>query len=290
VPDPANYPIQIVVQTNQPDEINLVSNPVSVIEIKSEAASNINVLPATVNITEVRTNLPPATANTLGGIIVGDNLTINANGLLSAQAGGVSTFNNRTGNVTLTANDVTTIANDLYAKESSQNFINLGDGLVPLPIREIGPVGNATAPLYGIISNQTISNNYGLGNGTHINFIGLRYGGGFGGNPYIAKWHKNTNGTESQTALYLDYGVNFSVTTWTANVSLVSDIYFFTSSAGLTFGLTTSTQFTSFEMTAADGVFFYSVAQGINNISPGFFELLTKGAADRLYQPIRRVN
>lgn len=66
--------------------------------------------------------LPVATANTLGGIIVGDNLTINANGLLSAQAGGVSTFNNRTGNVTLTANDVTSVANGVYLADTLSNI------------------------------------------------------------------------------------------------------------------------------------------------------------------------
>ena len=50
----------------------------------------------------------PATNTTLGGIIVGDNLTITGNGVLSAQPGGVTAFNNRTGNVSLTSNDVTT--------------------------------------------------------------------------------------------------------------------------------------------------------------------------------------
>ena len=50
----------------------------------------------------------PATNTTLGGIIVGDNLTITGNGVLSAQPGGVTAFNNRTGNVSLTSSDVTT--------------------------------------------------------------------------------------------------------------------------------------------------------------------------------------
>jgi hypothetical protein len=51
--------------------------------------------------------LPTATNATLGGIIVGDNLSITGNGVLSAQPGGVTAFNNRTGNVSLTSNDVT---------------------------------------------------------------------------------------------------------------------------------------------------------------------------------------
>jgi hypothetical protein len=49
----------------------------------------------------------PATNTTIGGIIVGDNLSITGNGVLSAQPGGVTAFNNRTGNVSLTSNDVT---------------------------------------------------------------------------------------------------------------------------------------------------------------------------------------
>lgn len=53
-------------------------------------------------------SLPPATNATLGGIIVGDNLSITGNGVLSAQPGGVTAFNNRTGNVSLTSSDVTT--------------------------------------------------------------------------------------------------------------------------------------------------------------------------------------
>ena len=56
----------------------------------------------------------PATNTTLGGIIVGDNLTITGNGVLSAQPGGVTAFNNRTGNVSLTSSDVTTLVNANY--------------------------------------------------------------------------------------------------------------------------------------------------------------------------------
>ena len=63
--------------------------------------------------------LPVASNSTLGGVIIGDNLSINANGVLSAQAGGVTSFNNRTGNVTLTANDVTAVANGIYQANGS---------------------------------------------------------------------------------------------------------------------------------------------------------------------------
>lgn len=52
--------------------------------------------------------LPPANATVLGGIKVGDNLTVTSNGVLSAQPGGVTGFNNRTGNIALSSSDVTT--------------------------------------------------------------------------------------------------------------------------------------------------------------------------------------
>jgi hypothetical protein len=51
--------------------------------------------------------LPAATVSTLGGIIVGSNLTVTANGTLSATGGGaVSSVAGRTGAVTLTTADV----------------------------------------------------------------------------------------------------------------------------------------------------------------------------------------
>jgi uncharacterized protein YjbI with pentapeptide repeats len=61
--------------------------------------------------------LPAATNSTLGGIIVGDNLTI-INGRLSGTPGGVTTFNGRTGNVILLANDVTSLANSVYLADT----------------------------------------------------------------------------------------------------------------------------------------------------------------------------
>jgi len=76
-----------------------------IIVIKQAGGDKVAVNPAPVTI--IGQTLVPATNATLGGIIVGDNLTITGNGVLSAQPGGVTAFNNRTGNVSLTSNDVT---------------------------------------------------------------------------------------------------------------------------------------------------------------------------------------
>ena len=81
-----------------------------------QAADNVVV----VQTTGSSYTLPAATANSLGGIIVGSNLSI-SNGVLSAtsSSGGVESFNNRTGNVSLTANDVTAVANGIYQANGS---------------------------------------------------------------------------------------------------------------------------------------------------------------------------
>lgn len=75
-------------------------------------------------VTVVGTTLVPATANVLGGIIVGDNLTITANGRLSGTPGGVTSFNGRLGNVTLLANDVTSLANGVYLADTRAASVN----------------------------------------------------------------------------------------------------------------------------------------------------------------------
>lgn len=56
--------------------------------------------------------IAPATTSTIGGIIVGNNLSVTANGVLSATIGGLSQivnlFNGRSGTVVLQGSDVET--------------------------------------------------------------------------------------------------------------------------------------------------------------------------------------
>ena len=91
----------IIVKQQPATSLTIQSNSTQLL-IRQAAANNI-----TVSTSGSSYVLPAATNSTLGGIIVGSNLTI-ANGVLSATSagGGVTAFNNRTGNVTLTANDV----------------------------------------------------------------------------------------------------------------------------------------------------------------------------------------
>jgi len=113
--------------------------------------------------------LAPATTTTLGGIIVGDNLSINANGLLSAQAGGVTAFNGRAGNVSLTANDVSGVANGLYFPLNG----NVTCGIVTAPASvQVNTYSspNETKTIYGEIKS------YFVGTTQYTQYIGMQPG------------------------------------------------------------------------------------------------------------------
>ena len=106
-----------------PDPFKIVINAVSaqpiVLAPQVSSGQKLTILQGPITITG--TQLVPATNSILGGIIVGSNLSITNNGVLSANIPpqGVTAFNNRTGNVTLTANDVTTVANGIYQANGS---------------------------------------------------------------------------------------------------------------------------------------------------------------------------
>lgn len=113
-----------------PDPYKIVINAVSaqpiVLAPQVSSGQKLTILQGPITI--VGTQLVPATNSTLGGIIVGSNLSITNNGVLSAciPPQGVTAFNGRIGNVTLTANDVFDAAKDsaksnasLYVRTSS---------------------------------------------------------------------------------------------------------------------------------------------------------------------------
>ena len=105
----------IIVKQQPATSLTIQSNSTQLI-IRQAASNNITV--ATTGNSYV---LPAATASTLGGVKIGSNLTIDGTGLLSANIppGGVESFNGRAGNVTLTANDVTAVANGIYQANGS---------------------------------------------------------------------------------------------------------------------------------------------------------------------------
>jgi hypothetical protein len=229
--------------------------------------------------------LPPATANTLGGIIVGDNLTINANGLLSAQAGGVSTFNNRTGNVTLTANDVSAVGNALYFPLNA-NIVS-GNATIAGQIDSFGS-GNGTLntrQIYGISKTNTLS-------GTEYQFaVGMNYASPAQGSILMARaFDPAANRGLSQSEIRIDYISALLVSTnKQPDGTLFSRSSFGAGWNGATLYYEDLTTLTFMDV-GSQGIYFFGIAQGSNNNPPGAREMLTKGAADLLYAPLKRVN
>lgn len=267
----------IIVKQQPATSLTVQSNSTQLL-IRQAAANNITV--ATTGNSYV---LPAATNSTLGGIIVGSNLTI-ANGVLSATSagGGVTAFNNRTGNVTLTANDVSGLAFPL----ASNTTVLSGDTLIPNS--QFYFYANFPAfyrNMYGISSN-IVTSNY-----TQNSYVGLQTDGLTSAlqeaRPVVGKYKKLANGTTNQIELYFDAGVNFHTTTRLSDNTLVEKIFFFTQSGGLTFGVQNENQFSNLEI-YLDRITFDSEFKQANQILNT--EILRKGDADRLYQPLVRRN
>lgn len=229
--------------------------------------------------------LPVATANTLGGIIVGDNLTINANGLLSAQAGGVSTFNNRTGNVTLTANDVSAVGNSLYFPLNA-NIVS-GNATIAGRIDAFGS-GNGTLntrQIYGISKTNTLF-------GTEYQFaVGMNYASPAQGSILMARaFDPAANRGLSQSEIRIDYISAILVSTnKQPDGTLFSRSSFGAGWNGATLYYEDLTTLTFMDV-GSQGIFFFGVTFGSNNSPPGPNELMTRATCDNRYEPITRRN
>ncbi len=229
--------------------------------------------------------LPVATANTLGGIIVGDNLTINANGLLSAQAGGVSTFNNRTGNVTLTANDVSAVGNSLYFPLNA-NIVS-GNATIAGQIDAFGS-GNGTLntrQIYGISKTSSAG-----GNDFQFAF-GMNYQSATQGSVIMARaFNPSIARGLSQSEIRIDYTIAALVSTnKQPDGTLFSRSSLASSSTGSTLYYEDATSL-SFMDVGSQGIFFFGVTFGVNNSPPGPNELMTRSTCDQRYEPITRRN
>lgn len=201
--------------------------------------------------------LPVASNSTLGGIIVGDNLSINANGVLSAQAGGVTSFNNRTGNVTLTANDVSGTATQFSGPAFEQFF-------------------SANLPAGGLISGGELIRGIkfekfwnGQTNTFSYGFMGI----GFSSNFYAGIVDKATNNITSVIELTpgLDGLGSFAIVSGSRAITVTQDSIYFDGN------------------TLVNGKIYCRSSLDTNQ-TPAKNEVLTKGAADKLYLPISSKN
>ena len=239
--------------------------------------------------------LPPATANTLGGIIVGDNLTINANGLLSATAGaGVSTFNNRTGNVTLTANDVISAAVDAGKTGSPQIYVRTST--IPLGCSTALANYPANSSNIGYVAYGSYIQEP-LFNGTYSYLANFPNSNGTGGNIYIR------GGVTFNTAAFTNPNPG-SAAAAASVVGTFSVLYTLISDKPLFQG-TNSKSNLGFQLEFRAGVPFLNMKGGMPNDSwlnflgyPDTYILtkgqlrslfLTREMADLLYEPLKRV-
>ena len=86
--------------------------------------------------------LPPATNSALGGVAIGNGLSIDSNGILSAN---VISVNNQTGVVTLTAADVGAVASDM---------VGVSNGVASLDVNGKVPYSELPASLLGSLAYQ----------------------------------------------------------------------------------------------------------------------------------------
>jgi hypothetical protein len=84
--------------------------------------------------TPVNYSLPTASSSVLGGVKIGTGITVSGDGTISANVtgGGVTSFNTRTGAITLVAGDVTPITDPIYLKPATADatYLKLTGGTV----------------------------------------------------------------------------------------------------------------------------------------------------------------
>jgi len=106
-------------------------------------------------------NLTAASASTLGGIKVGNNLTIDGNGVLSASSSGVP-YSGATGPVNLGAYDLTVNSLTFGKGAGSNNGVNTAVGYAALAANTTGAYNSAFG-FQALFSNTTGNYNHALG-------------------------------------------------------------------------------------------------------------------------------
>lgn len=250
--------------------------------------------------------LPAATANSLGGIIVGSNLSI-SNGVLSATSsgGGVTAFNNRTGNVSLTANDVSGLAFPL----SSNLTVTSGEKRIRGVVSETFN-GNGTyfpRDIYGIVregiqSNVTYQTYMGMGYNGTLN-PGAQSTTGVGGiavgftildpaGSPDTQQVRQADLTINTLGAYLSFTQRQDVPVFQSGNMISSVLGVFQNYVSLARYKTLGQGFTDTAITVYDGYVQITgdlKADSVKEITDQN-TYLTKYAADRLYQPLTRLN
>lgn len=267
----------IIVKQQPNTSLTVQSNSTQLL-IRQAAANNITV--ATTGNSYV---LPTATNSTLGGIIVGSNLTI-ANGVLSATSagGGVTAFNNRTGNVSLTANDLSGLAFPLNGNVTSGNVTIAGqvDGIANLNAN--GTLNQRSA--YGISRTLTSGN-------AQYQFATVVQDTNLNGFVYMARAFDTTiaRGLSQSELRITPSALTFASSNKESNGTLVSCSTMGVSSGGVSFTYQSSGGFVSFSV-GSTGTAFFGQMRYSTSANEVATEVMNRSACDNRYVRISSRN
>jgi hypothetical protein len=191
----------------------------------------------------------------------------------------------------LTANDVSAVGNALYFPLSTNATIISGTSNIPGSIHLFGD-GNGTSNArvnYGITRVTDIPSVYG-GNSTTTSYLGVSAAGIALGSPLYGIYNATPNRTDGAAFTQSDLSVNSIFTTAKfANNTVSGQSYILCDYQRISFGFYSSTAFSDMYFDT-DGAQFFCIIKATNNPSPTSMEVLTRGAADALYEKIARRN
>lgn len=276
----------IVIQKPEPANVTVASSTTQV--VVQQQPANVVVLQTSGSYV-----LQPATANTIGGVKVGNNLTIDGNGVLSATAGTVTSFpwSNITGTPTTLGgynitDAVTTLANVTHGNTTLPNSPGVNSVNRRPFVGDYGTSGNSTIYAGFQTSNGTPSVYLGGGAtriGNDILFAELQ-ASPFGVSLKSNRYTVNSSNQTTAIAYQYQFGINGDTFQAILFNTVGGQVY----NAGLVVTPTGSYfdagAFGSLDLTGDD------VTVQTNQVEPGPLSVLNRMMADQLYQQVVRKN
>lgn len=276
----------IVIQKPEPANVTVASSTTQV--VVQQQPANVVVLQTSGSYV-----LQPATANTLGGVKVGANLSIDGNGVLSATAGTVTSFPwaNITGTPTTLGgynitDAVTTLANVTHGNTTLPNYSGSQSSNRRPFLGDYNTTGNATTyagfqTTNGVPSSYIGGGSTKIGNDILLSEILL--------NPSGATLTSNrytVNSSNQTTAIAYRYQFSIGSQGFQATVSgqvsgQINDAGIYVSPTGSYFD---AGAFGSLDLSGDD------VTVQTNQVEPGPLSVLNRMMADQLYQQVVRKN
>jgi hypothetical protein len=178
-----------------------------------------------------------------------------------------------------------------YFPLSTNATIISGTSNIPGSIHLFGDGNGTSNPRvnYGITRKTDIPSVYG-GNSTTTSYLGVSAAGIALGSPLYGIHNATPNRTDGVAFTQSDLSVNSIFTTAKfANNTIYGQSYILCDYQRISFGFYSSTAFSDMYFDA-DGAQFFCIIKATNNASPTSMEVLTRGAADALYEKIARRN